>query len=171
MLVTLTKDVPKAAVAAVAPMFNQVCRAKDLPLDPKAYDWAIHPGGASILRGAQKAMNLSDNHIRASLNIYQNFGNSSSPTVLVVLDQLRHMGRGKDNVIATSFGPGLLIEMFRMTRCRDANSERRMKSGIRLQAHRLWMLFASSLSRYNITDKLSRRDSLGTAKHMYTKHM
>ncbi|KAL5385850.1 hypothetical protein PMIN04_001649 [Paraphaeosphaeria minitans] len=154
MLVTITKDVPKATVAAVGPMFSQVCSTKNASVDPKAYDWAVHPGGASILQGVQEAMGLSDNQIRASLDVYHKFGNSSSPTVLIVLDKLRHMGRGKDNVIATSFGPGLMIEMCRMTRCRDAESEQEKRPGLLFKAHRLCMSLTPSLFRLNKTKQM-----------------
>jgi 3-oxoacyl-[acyl-carrier-protein] synthase III len=86
---------------------------------PTEFDWAIHPGGAAILRGAQQLLDLTDDHIRASLKVYRSHGNSSSPTVLIVLDELRRMGKGRDNVVATSFGPGLTIEMCMMKRCRS----------------------------------------------------
>jgi len=127
MLANITKDVPQTAIKAISPMYQQLIdseRAKQnntkLPTSvPSDYDWAIHPGGASILQGAQQAIKLTDDHIRASLKVYQTCGNTSSPTVLIVLDKLRRMGRGRDQVIATSFGPGIMIEMFTMRRCRD----------------------------------------------------
>ncbi|KAF2826656.1 thiolase-like protein [Ophiobolus disseminans] len=119
MIATMTKDIPKIAVGAIQPMFDRL-RATT----PKAhnqsswtnlklsnFDWAIHPGGAVILQGAQHNMRLTDDHIRASLETYRNYGNSSSPTVLVVIDKLRHMGEGRGHVVATSFGPGMMIEM------------------------------------------------------------
>ncbi|KAL5373592.1 hypothetical protein DPSP01_012592 [Paraphaeosphaeria sporulosa] len=166
MLVTITKDVPKATVAAVGPMFSQVCSAKkDVSLDPKAYDWAVHPGGASILQGAQKAMDLSDDQIRASLDVYHKFGNSSSPTVLIVLDKLRHMGRGKDNVIATSFGPGLIIEMCRMTRCRDTEMEQAKGPGLLFKAHRLCISLTPSLFQHKKTKQL-RAGGVSTSKKL-----
>ncbi|KAF1938998.1 polyketide synthase PksE [Clathrospora elynae] len=126
MIATITKDVPKIAVSAISPMFEQLRHTLGISnnpsplarLQPAGFDWAIHPGGAAILRGAKQAMHLTDDHIRASLEIYRTRGNSSSPTVLVVLDSLRRMGRGRDNVVATSFGPGLTIEMCIMKRCR-----------------------------------------------------
>ncbi|KAF1355789.1 thiolase-like protein [Lizonia empirigonia] len=128
MIATITKEVPTATVGAISSMFGQVCNPTGAPLDPTTFDWAVHPGGVSILQGAQKAMSLSNDHIRASLNVYQKFGNSSSPTVLIILDELRRMGRGRDDVVATSFGPGLMIEMFRMRRCRDVEPRQALSS-------------------------------------------
>ncbi len=81
------------------------------------FDWALHPGGAAILEGAQKGLELTDDHLRASQVIYKTRGNSSSPTVLIVLDMLRNMGKGRENVVATAFGPGVSIEMAMFQRC------------------------------------------------------
>lgn len=63
-------------------------------------------------------LDLTSEQLRATREIYRTRGNSSSPTVLAVLDLLRKMGRGKDHVVATSFGPGLAIEMSLLKRCR-----------------------------------------------------
>ena len=51
-------------------------------------------------------------HIR----IYQFRVNASSVAVLAVLDELRSIWRGRDNVLACNFGPGLTIEMVRLKR-------------------------------------------------------
>jgi hypothetical protein len=122
MIATITERVPKAAVSAILPIFDQLSLRSQNCLDvdptPIDFDWAVHPGGAEILRGAQRSMSLSDDHIRASLKVYRSHGNSSSPSVLIVLDELRTMGKGRDNVVATSFGPGMTIEMCMLKRCR-----------------------------------------------------
>jgi hypothetical protein len=126
MIATITDRVPKAAIGAILPIFGHLA-ADSTPVD---FDWAIHPGGAAILHGAQKSLQLSDDHIRGSLKVYRSHGNSSSPTVLVVLDELRRMGKGRDNVVATSFGPGLTIEMCMMKRCRTGHLVPRSRSSI-----------------------------------------
>ncbi|KAJ4372667.1 hypothetical protein N0V86_008030 [Didymella sp. IMI 355093] len=82
MIATITKDVPKATIGAISSMFDHICNPTGAPLDPSTFDWALHPGGLAILKGAQQAMKLTDDHIRASLDVYTKFGNSSSPTVL-----------------------------------------------------------------------------------------
>jgi predicted naringenin-chalcone synthase len=137
MIASITADVPRTAVSAISPLFEQLCDSAVNPHKsishetnhpPAEFDWAIHPGGAAILRGAQRSLNLVDDHIRASLNVYRSHGNSSSPTVLIVLDELRRMGKGRDNVVATSFGPGLTIEMCMMKRCRSTAVTPRLTS-------------------------------------------
>ncbi|KAF3053787.1 t3pks [Didymella keratinophila] len=137
MIATITKEVPKAIVGAISAMFDQICNPTGTPLDPSTFDWAVHPGGLTILKSAQQAMKLTDNHIRASLHVYTEFGNSSSPTVLIVLDKLRRMGSGRDDVVATSFGPGLMIEMFRMRRCRDVETRQGTGPADRVKAFKV----------------------------------
>lgn len=81
-------------------------------------DWALHPGGTAIINGVETLFHLNDDQLRATREVYRNRGNSSSPSVLLVLDELRRMGKGRDRVVAASFGPGLAIEMATMKRCR-----------------------------------------------------
>jgi predicted naringenin-chalcone synthase len=90
----------------------------NVALDIEDFDWAVHPGGIAILRGAQRALGLSDEQLRASYNVYTHRGNTASVTVLSVLDKLRGMSEGRDNVVACSFGPGMIIEMATLRRCR-----------------------------------------------------
>jgi len=123
---TLTKEVPNLALKAITPMFEQLkpflpsdsnLATSGKPVEAKDFDWALHPGGIAILNGVQNKMELHDEQLRASFDVYKNHGNSSSPTVLVVLDQLRKMGEGRENVMACSFGPGMTIEMAMLKRC------------------------------------------------------
>jgi predicted naringenin-chalcone synthase len=88
-------------------------------LEPSGFDWALHPGGNAIIEGVKASMSLSDEHLRATNEIYRTRGNSSSPTVLIVLDMLRSIGQGREHVVAASFGPGLSVEMVMLRRCRS----------------------------------------------------
>jgi type III polyketide synthase len=81
------------------------------------FDWALHPGGQAIVDGVQKAMGLTNQQLRATREIYRSRGNSSSPTVLAVLDRLRYMSPDKKFVVATAFGPGLSIDMSVLRQC------------------------------------------------------
>jgi len=80
-------------------------------------DWALHPGGQAIIDGVQRVMGLADERLRATREIYRTRGNSSSPTVLAVLDRLRSMDMRKEFVVATAFGPGLSVEMSFLRSC------------------------------------------------------
>ena len=83
---------------------GMTCEAKD-------FDWAVHPGGLAILTNAQRAMNLTEYHLRASYDIYRTRGNSSSVSVLIVLDQLQNYQSYRKHIVVCAFGPGLTIEM------------------------------------------------------------
>ena len=61
-------------------------------------------------------MNLTPEHLRASYEIYVNYGNSSSATVMSVMDKLRQMGEGREKVVACAFGPGISMEMMILRR-------------------------------------------------------
>lgn len=80
------------------------------------FDWALHPGGKAIIQNTKERMSLTDHQLRASEKIYRSRGNSSSPTVLIVLDELLRMGQGRSHIVAASFGPGLILEMAMMRR-------------------------------------------------------
>ncbi|KAL9000149.1 MAG: hypothetical protein Q9188_005740 [Gyalolechia gomerana] len=129
---TLTKEVPSLALKAIGPMFERLrpsLPAERAPaqgsrgVQPKDFDWALHPGGIAILNGVQNQLGLHEGQLRASFDVYTNHGNSSSPTVLVVLDRLRKMGEGKENVMACSFGPGMTIEMAMLKRVAPGGDE------------------------------------------------
>ncbi len=84
----------------------------------------MHPGGATILTGAEKTMAITPEHMRASYDTYMNHGNSSSATIFSVLDRLRHKdmdayapgGRVRDYVVGCAFGPGITVEMCMLRR-------------------------------------------------------
>lgn len=155
MIATISKDVPGTVIKAILPMFERLHSTSDTT-HPAAsvtrstasnFDWAIHPGGATILQGAKQALQLTDEHIRASLNVYHNYGNSSSPTVLIVLDKLRRMGEGRENIVATSFGPGLTVEMCMMRRCRQKTTAPSSPASAHTKMYTLWLSLHSRLSK------------------------
>ena len=64
-------------------------------------------------------MGLQEHHLRASYEIYMEHGNSSSATIMSVMDRLRqprHLQDSKENVIACAFGPGINIEFIALRR-------------------------------------------------------
>jgi type III polyketide synthase len=161
MIASITKDVPKTAVSAITPMFDRLSHMRGTARNPAShFDWAIHPGGAAILQGAKEALHLTDDHIRASLDVYRHFGNSSSPTVLIVLDKMRRMGEGRDKVIATSFGPGLMIEMCMMRRCRSVETKPLVGS-LHGRTYASWLSWQSRLVRKIVGHQRGKMDGVG----------
>jgi len=83
--------------------------------------WAIHPGGPAILDRMVEVFALDPAQIEASRTVLRRYGNLSSATILFVLDELRrtlaetsHRDKAQSGV-AMAFGPGLVIEMVRLT--------------------------------------------------------
>ncbi|KAL8727879.1 MAG: hypothetical protein Q9166_005756 [cf. Caloplaca sp. 2 TL-2023] len=125
--VVLTQRVPTLASAAVSPCFQDLIESipelHENSQSPIAadFDWALHPGGSLIITGVEQAMNLSPEHMRASYEIYMKYGNSSSATIISVLNKLRE-SEGKENVVACAFGPGIALEMMILRRPKMAPS-------------------------------------------------
>ncbi len=72
--------------------------------------WAIHPGGKKIIDVIKNKLQLTEEDVKASYKILDEFGNMSSPTILFVLNELiENVGRG-ETVFSIGFGPGLSIE-------------------------------------------------------------
>lgn len=81
------------------------------------YDWALHPGGATILSGIEQVMHLTPEHLRASYETYIAHGNSSSATIFSVMGRLLE-GETTDHVVGCAFGPGIAVEMMMFKRHR-----------------------------------------------------
>lgn len=73
-------------------------------------DWAIHPGGKSILQAIEKATDLKKIQTQASWDILNEYGNMSSATFLFVLERLHQMKTSKTWTWGLGFGPGLSME-------------------------------------------------------------
>jgi predicted naringenin-chalcone synthase len=76
----------------------------------KDCDWAIHPGGKSIIQAIEKAMELEDSQSKASWEILAEYGNMSSATFLFVLERLQRQYTKKKWSLGIGFGPGLSFE-------------------------------------------------------------
>lgn len=70
--------------------------------------WAVHPGGTLVLDQIGEKLGLSQEQLRYSYEVFQEYGNMSSPSVLFVLKRLLCHGkpsRGQKGVLL-SFGAG-----------------------------------------------------------------
>jgi predicted naringenin-chalcone synthase len=73
--------------------------------------WAIHPGGTVVLAQVAKELELADEALRFSYNVFKNYGNMSSPSVLFVLREILDSGRpqpGQKGVLL-AFGAGFSV--------------------------------------------------------------
>ncbi|KAI0102252.1 thiolase-like protein, partial [Nemania sp. FL0031] len=84
----------------------------------------MHPGGLTILTNAERTLQISADHMRASYHRYIEHGNSSSATIFSVMDHLRDKemdayapgGRVREYVVGCAFGPGISVEMCMLKR-------------------------------------------------------
>jgi predicted naringenin-chalcone synthase len=72
--------------------------------------WAVHPGGPRILDVVEDRLELRTDAMDASRATLRDYGNCSSATVLLVLDEIVKQGLDPgDHVVAMAFGPGLTL--------------------------------------------------------------
>lgn len=76
----------------------------------KNCDWAIHPGGKSIIQAIEKAISLDPVQTQASWKTLSQYGNMSSATFLFVLENLLQQSELQKWAVGLGFGPGLSIE-------------------------------------------------------------
>jgi alkylresorcinol/alkylpyrone synthase len=69
--------------------------------------WAVHPGGRRIIDVVGSSLGLPASALAPSYDVLRDFGNCSSPTVLLVLEALR--AQATRTVVALAFGPGLTL--------------------------------------------------------------
>ena len=79
-------------------------------IHPKQCDWAIHPGGTSILQAVEKSLQLQPDQTKSSWEILGNYGNMSSATFLFVLENLSRQAQLQLWTAGIGFGPGLSVE-------------------------------------------------------------
>ncbi len=83
-----------------------------LPQNCSAQDclWPVHPGGKGILQSVEEALALTKEQTQASWEVLKNFGNTSSASFLLVLNELQKQKSDKKWAIGLGFGPGLCFE-------------------------------------------------------------
>jgi len=116
----LSPDIPDhlatAAPAALHHLFG----------DEQPHFWAIHPGGRAIVDRLADIFALSGSALAATRHTLRDYGNMSSATILFVLEALRqslcqetnrhrHTHDTAHTGVAMAFGPGLVLEMGRLT--------------------------------------------------------
>lgn len=73
-------------------------------------DWAIHPGGKSILQVVEKSIQLQEHQTKSSWEVLRRYGNMSSATFLFVLEELSRQTFQHPWCAGIGFGPGLSAE-------------------------------------------------------------
>lgn len=105
----LSPGVPDALAAAVPDAVTRLLGPHRLTTRDVA-GWAVHPGGPRILDAVEDRLGLDDDALGESRAVLREYGNCSSPTVLLVLDRIvkRGLDRG-DFAVCLAFGGGLTV--------------------------------------------------------------
>lgn len=103
----LSRRVPVIGACAVAEVTSRLLVRNGLVQDDIDW-WAVHPGGTLVLAQIAKKMKLEENALRFSYDIFENYGNMSSPSVLFVLKNILKKGRPQSGQkgLLLSFGAG-----------------------------------------------------------------
>lgn len=104
----LHPSVPRLIGAELRPWVDAWLGEQGLVLDD-IKTWAVHPGGPSILKAVERALDLKDDALEVSWDVLREHGNMSSPTILMILERLRKSG-AQLPCVALAFGPGLTVE-------------------------------------------------------------
>jgi predicted naringenin-chalcone synthase len=103
----LTRNVPVIGAKAVAQVVRRLLDRHSLTQE--AIDWwVVHPGGTQVLNAVQRQIGLAPEKLRFSYEVFRNYGNMSSPSVLFVLDKILREARptpGSTGLLL-SFGAG-----------------------------------------------------------------
>jgi len=113
----LDKSIPAVLSRAFATRGLSLLRAVGV-LSPWRCAWALHPGGAAIVRAFRRAfdvLRIPGEGLDASLEVLRDHGNMSSASIFFVLQRV--LARtAADEVFVAAFGPGLTIEFARLYR-------------------------------------------------------
>lgn len=103
----LTRNVPVIGAKAVTQATSRLLTRHGLTTDDIRW-WAVHPGGTQVLAAVQKHLGVSEEMLRFSYEVFRDYGNMSSPTVLFVLKRILDEARPRahDRALLLSFGAG-----------------------------------------------------------------
>lgn len=105
---TLAKQVPKKITESLGPWMQEWLGQNGLTIADIG-SWAVHPGGPKIIDAVETALGLSPEATSLSRQIFTEYGNMSSPTVLFIVNEMMKSKRPRPCVLL-GFGPGLVAE-------------------------------------------------------------
>lgn len=110
----LSRDLPTILAQPTADAVASLLRRNGLaPCDVAA--WLLHPGGARILSGVERALRIDRARTRWSWDSMREFGNTSSAAIFDVLR--RYLAEPVDgHAVCIAFGPGVSIELLLLRR-------------------------------------------------------
>lgn len=104
----LSPRVPDVLQAYVAGLVDDLC-ARNGRRREEVDGWAVHPGGPRILDVVERELALPEGALSESRHVLAEHGNCSSPTVLMIIDEMRRQAQPPQTIVALAFGPGLTL--------------------------------------------------------------
>ena len=103
----LHRRVPKTGVRCAKLVLDRLLARNGLEAGSVPW-WALHAGGTEVLRRAGASLGLTEGQLRYSNEVFEEYGNMSSPTVLFVLKGILEKGRPRegDKGVLLAFGAG-----------------------------------------------------------------
>jgi predicted naringenin-chalcone synthase len=103
----LTRNVPVIGARAVGQVVERLLNRHGLSQETIDW-WVVHPGGTQVLNAVQKQIGLTPERLRFSYEVFREYGNMSSPSVMFVLDRILREARPKphETGLLLSFGAG-----------------------------------------------------------------
>lgn len=104
---SLSKKVPVLGAKAAKGILDALLARNGLKREGVRF-WCLHPGGTQVLFRVAEALGLNEEELSFSLEVFERYGNMSSPSVLFVLDGVLRSGKAEpgDKCVLISFGAG-----------------------------------------------------------------
>eukprot|EP01133_Synstelium_polycarpum_P017888 gene17888-21338_t len=109
----LDASIPHHIGSGIEPFVKQLIdkmRNQTQTMAVKDYEFLIHTGGKAILMSIENALGIDPQQNKHSWEIYENYGNMSSASVLFVMDKARRDKQLPQYSVSLAFGPGLAFE-------------------------------------------------------------
>jgi predicted naringenin-chalcone synthase len=103
----LTRRVPVIGAKTAAEVVGRLLKKNSLQIKDINF-WAVHPGGTEVLKQIGERLGISADALKFSYEIFRNFGNMSSPSVMFVLKAILDKAAPKagQKGLILSFGAG-----------------------------------------------------------------
>jgi alkylresorcinol/alkylpyrone synthase len=103
----LSPDVPGIGASAARDVIDRLLARLGMRRDD-IHHWIVHPGGTEVLEHLQRRLGLRREQLQFSYDVFERYGNMSSPSVLFVLRQLLETAQTRPDQLGmlVAFGAG-----------------------------------------------------------------
>lgn len=111
MHIVLSAEVPKLVLETFRPLVESFLASNGVRLGDIGR-WLLHPGGLKVIEAYESALGLGPAETRVTRGVLERFGNLSSATLLVILEQVLAEERPAPGTygLAAALGPGFAAE-------------------------------------------------------------